>query len=223
VQTARDDLLPPAGHARREELKRRLESLQAEIEALPDDQGRIDPSKLEIDREVAVHFSGPDAELFISKADPNYRYTWVYRDPYNRYGGRFVRSYQVDGWEIVDSGCVEAREHRAVDGTRWVADCLLMRMRCDHHAALHLKRFRRRVELEHGIASNLQELADKKGVKIHTSFEEMPAHLQSAVESSSSGLNQRRQYARQMAATQFDKAIRAGKVPGMPAPGDRRS
>jgi hypothetical protein len=221
MSTPAENALPAAGHARREELKRRLESLQKEIESLDDgDRGTIDPSKLEIDREVAVHFTGPDAELYISNADRNFKYTWVYRDPYNKFGGRFVRSYQVDGWQIVTgSDMREAWEHRSVTGERWVADCLLMRMRVDKHAEMHIKRLQRRVALEHGVTSQLEELAARSGVKVHTHYDDMPGHLQSAVESASSGHMQRRQFARQMASTQMDKAIRAGKIPGVRAPG----
>lgn len=216
------DELPEAGHARREELKRRLEALQAEIEKLDTgDTGTIDASKLQIDREVAVHFSGPDAELYISKADANYKYTWVYRDPYNKYGGRFVRSYQVDGWEIVSgSDMREAWEHRSATGERWVADCLLMRMRIDKHAEMHrLRRVRRRA-IEGGATAALEEMADRTGVKIHTDYSTMPGHLQSAVESaSSSHMQQRRGFARQMAVNKLDSAIRAGTLPGVPGPG----
>jgi len=220
MSTAAEEALPGAGHERREELKRRLDALVAEIEALPDDMGRIDTKALEIDREVAQHFN-QDGELHISSADPNYKYTWVYRDPYNKFGGRFVRSYQVDGWEIVSGDKMrEAWGHRSVTGERWVADCLLMRMRCDRHADMHIKRRARRRALEEGSTAALEELAGQKGVKVHTNYADMPGHLQSAVEGASMNhMRTRQHFARQMAVNKLDAAIRAGDVPGVRTPG----
>lgn len=67
--------------------------------------------------------------LEVSNADPDYHYAWVYRDPFNRFGGRMVFEMKALGWEVVSGDMKEAREHRVgTAGERWIGDVLLMRI-----------------------------------------------------------------------------------------------
>lgn len=210
------DTLPPAGDERTDELKRRLDDLTQQAEELASQTGqeRADPAKMRIDREVAQHAF--DADLAIRHPDANYHYTWVYRDPFNKYGGRTVHKYESQGWEIVHPSDPDGRGMRpGVDNTCVNADCVLMRQRKDVHLlAEQAKRARRRA-IQDGHASTLQEMADRKGIVVHTDYGSMPDSVKSAV---ASGQRNARAAA-VLNSPSLARDIRAGTIPGMPAPG----
>jgi hypothetical protein len=151
------NILPPPGHARRETLKRRMDRLTEEAERLAAESGmeRIDEAKLKAiaeDREVRQQFvvdanTGIE-DVPVSNKQPGYRYVWVWRDPYNRLGGRIVFSYLRDGYEIVRGDMPEAQEYRSVTGERWAADAMLLRIRQDVAERLDAQRRARRLALE---------------------------------------------------------------------------
>lgn len=186
--------LPPPGHERQEELKRRKdrlvaegEQLMAELEKEAVDPAKLDPSK--IDREVRQALNAHD-EVWVSNADPNYRYAWIYRDPHGRFGGRFVHTMKAVGgggyWEVVSGNMKEAREHIAPTGERWVADCLLMRCRVDKLAKLKLEDRERRYARQGNVASAFFDEAARQGVRAFDQ-DSMPAHIQARMESQSVG------------------------------------
>lgn len=172
------DGLAEPGYQRREELRQRADGLMVEAERLMNEYEResIDPSKLDpakVDREVrqAVNDSG---EVFVSNANPNYRYVWIYRDPQNRFGGRFAHAAKAVGFEVVSGDLPEASEHRAVTGERWVADCLLMRIRLDHYAKLQLRDREKRLRQQMGVSAGFFDAAERSGIRAfdHTNMPE---------------------------------------------------
>jgi hypothetical protein len=164
------EALPDAGHARREELKRRMAALEAEaakLEAELEAQG-IDPAKLSADAvEREVREATSDAgEVRVSNAQPGFAYTWIYRDPFSRFGGRQVYAMQALGWERVAGNMPEAVEHKSVTGERWVADCLLMRCPIERFMALQLLDRKKRLAQQEGISAALFERAARAGVRV---------------------------------------------------------
>lgn len=162
--------LPDAGAARREELRRRADALAAEAARLETEleaQG-IDPERLKpeaVEREVR-HAVNDQGEVRVSDAQPGYAYSWIFRDPFNRFGGRTVYAMQALGWEVVKHDMPEAKEHKAVTGERWVADCLLMRCTLDRFIALQLIDRKRRLAQQEGISGALIEKAASRGIRV---------------------------------------------------------
>src|ERR1700752_2160460 len=119
--------LPPAGYARDEELARRTDTLEEAAEALAEERQTeaIDPSKLEVESELAQHFD----ELSVSGQLPEYHYVWVNFGFYMR----FVKQKQAQGYEVVQGDMPEAMELKGMlaDTTRRLGDCILMRVRKD--------------------------------------------------------------------------------------------
>jgi len=113
-----------------DELKRRADQLAQEAEALSANVEAISEKKLQDikeDREIrqVLELSG----LEVSNAQPDYHYAWVYRDPFNRFGGRMVFELKAQGFEVVSGDMPEAQEHRVGPaGERWIGDVLLMRI-----------------------------------------------------------------------------------------------
>jgi hypothetical protein len=202
--------LPPAGDERREVLKRRMDSLQEELETIAKElevEG-INPKTFQPDRE-AMQTMGMDGELEISHANANYQYVWVWRDPYNRLAGRVVFAYKREGWEVVSGDMPEARDRMAVTGERWAVDCLLMRMPKGRYEQIKAQERRRRLARETGVEQGLLEQAERHGAKVFD-LTTMPAYAtmdRSAV---------RGQMARKMALDRLGAHIRAGTIPGMP-------
>lgn len=193
------DGLPEAGFARREELRRRAEALMLQADELMKlyeiegiDAEKLDPNK--IPREVRAAI-GLNDEVYVSNADRNYAYSWIFRDPYNRFGGRFVRAMQALGWEVVAGDLKEACEHKSVTGERWVSDCLLMRCRLDRYAAIQLHDREKRLAQQDGITSQFFENAARRGVRV---FDEktMPDHIRGAIESAAGARTASRPQAR---------------------------
>ena len=67
--------LPPPGDERREVLAARTDVLEEEIDKKSKDTFAVDPSKLEVDREVRYELD--KGELDVSDKDPEYVYKWV--------------------------------------------------------------------------------------------------------------------------------------------------
>jgi hypothetical protein len=162
--------LASAGHERREELKRRHDELTAEAERLAEELGVFGCSpdafsSDNVDREVrqATNDSG---EVYVSNADKNHRYAWIYGDPQKKWGNRWVNGMKVLGWEIVGGQMREAWEHRSEGGHRWVADCILMRTRLDNYLKLQQRDREKRRARHEGVKSDLEAIGDKYGVKV---------------------------------------------------------
>lgn len=224
--------LPEAGDARRDELKRRTAELEAQAEELAaelDVQG-IDPAKLSsdaVEREVrqAVNDQG---EVRVSNPQPGYAYCWVFRDPFNKFGGRSVYSMQAMGWERVAGEMKEAIEHRAVTGERWVADCLLMRCPLERFVQLQMISRKKRLAQQEGISSSLIEKASRRGIRVRDARTDEKLRALAGIpedvgvyKNVPTSKQLRQQFARSVAREVTTQQLKDGTA-GLGVPGDRR-
>jgi len=214
VQTATE---PDPGYTRNEALKKRAAELSQQAEECLAEINRADPSKLKVENEVRQALNEYN-EVYVSNADDNYRYAWVYRDPSGEYGGRAVRKMQALGWEVVRGDMPEAREHNHIEG-RVVADCLLMRCRLDHWMVLQKRDRLLRQAQQAGIYANLYDIADQAGVRVWGGEgDDMPDFVSQQV----SGQADRRrakavgQFHRMNRSGAMDRMLRQGAIPGVP-------
>lgn len=229
--------LAEPGHQRREQLKARQDALMAEIETISaqlESEG-VDPAKLDktkIPREVMAAMDFANAEVYVSNANDNYRYAWIYRDPASRYGNRAVRSMQVIGYEVVIGDMPEAKEHaHGPARERFVSDCILMRIRKENYEKWQLRDRLRRAQIENGVTAGFFDMAAKRGVRV---FDQntMPDHIRGYMESNAvsrrptgkglrtevnipSAQTLRVQAARQLAMDKLSAQIKAGTVEGL--------
>jgi len=214
-----DDVSDAKGHARREALRKKAAKLIAQADEL---LGQVsvetgDPAKLKPDREVRQHFDEFN-EVYISNADPNYKYAFVYRDPHNDFGGRFVRRLQALGWELVSGTMEEAKEHRHVDGTRVVADCVLMRCRVDRYLVLQKRDRLLRQAQQEGVSANVYDLAERAGVRV---WDETPDFVRDEIQSHANSRRARAlgRFHAMNANGRVDRMLRTGGIPGLPPAG----
>lgn len=227
--------LPPAGDERREELKRRADSLRAAADQLASAAGveAIDLSKVKPENEIADAFDPLSGMLKVSDAnDAEYVYKWEQADLYGRFGNIWVTSSKALGYETVSGSMPEAREHRQVDGTRRVGDAILMRIRKERYAALQARQRRVNVARQEGVGVQLIEAAEKAGISaIDLTSPTAPAHILRHAEAQREaaraaraayvhtapqarpGAN--RTLASELAGRKFDSMIRTGTVPGL--------
>lgn len=222
AQAALDGIDMPGGHESRERLARRAEELISkaqEILASMDVYG-ADPNGVEIENEVRAALDEMN-EVYVSNKRDEYTYAWVYRDPHNEMGGRYVRRMQALGWEVVSADDPEAREHKFVDGTRVVADCLLMKLRVDRAILLEKRDRILREAQQAGIASRIYDLAARAGTRV---YDKLPGFMQDAINETADTRRDRRQAAkaafhRMNAGGKVDHMLKTGTIPGKPAPG----
>jgi len=208
----------------KDDLARKAEKLIAAAQKLLEqiEVETADPAQLEVENEVRQALNDMN-EVYVSNAQSEYTYAWQFRDPHNEYGGRHVRKMQALGWEVVSGDMPEAKEHhRFVDGTRVVADCLLMRCRLDRKLLLDKRDRLLRDAQQAGIVSRVHELAERAGTRV---YDKLPGFVE---ESLSSQADQRRQAVRSQARQDFhrmnqggkmDRMLKTGTIPGIPAPG----
>ncbi len=136
--------LPPPGDARREFLQKRADELQAAMETMALEREALDPSRYKPIREIQYQLARSiHADIPISNADPDYEYCLVrFQKPQPHVDLKktqmvwdTVLSCKVPVWEVVQGDMREMIEARFVDGTRVIADTLLMRGRKDRVAA----------------------------------------------------------------------------------------
>lgn len=194
----------PAGDTRKDALKAAYDELQRKSEEIAAELGleRPDPRSFRRVRDESIRPHDPD--LRILHPDKNYVYSWVYRDPRGTLANRIVHSYEARGWEVVTGSMPEAKGMRVnAENAVWNADCVLMRCRKDVRLVAEQKDWEKRRRRE-GISEDLLEKGRKYGVNVR---EEIPAQVRPQVKQA---------FAKQMAQTQFEKAIRTGTLPGMP-------
>lgn len=210
------DPLPEAGHARRELLKRRKDSLEQQAEEdMPEayviDESLFDPANL--DNEMRAKLENIER---VSDADPDFKYCWV--DPTNHV--LFTMSQNL-GWQVVSGSDPEAREHKDTNGYRRLGDVILMRMRADRYAALARLQEQRVQDQENAATERLEELGkrfSRSGGKIHTNLQTMDPRLRQTIEARAQGqgLPQevRQEAAKAVAFQALDAKLRDGTVPG---------
>lgn len=224
-QTHADPGLPPAGHLRDEELRRRADSLAAEQEAKGADAFAWDPRALAIDNEIATHFN----ELAVTNADPAYVYCWVYA-PISTASNTGIAAVQrkksqrilYQGaprfcWEVVEGDMRECWELRtSTPGTqRRIGDVILMRCHRDLYAVICAQQdYMNAQRLNEGVGEGeLRSIADHYGLTLKSTIDNPDdpriAQMHKKAAGSRMGFQRLRSH------------IVSGTVPGMPAPGVR--
>lgn len=222
AKAAADGILDAPGEGRRENMRRTAEEMIAKADAILNQLGleQGNPDQLEIDREVRQALNEFN-EVYVSNQQDGFAYAWVFRDPRNEFGGRYVRKMQAMGFELIQGDRMEeAKEHKFVDGTRVVADCVLMRISLDRKFLLAKRDRLLRDAQQAGIVSRVYELADRVGSKV---YDKLPGFVEEAIGQQA---NQRRaqaqtQFHRMNAGGRMDKMLRTGSIPGLPAAGTR--
>lgn len=219
-QAAIDGTSEAAGYATRENLARKAEKLIAKANQLLEEIGTqtADSAALEIDREVRQALNEVN-EVYVSNQQAEFAYAWVFRDPRNEFGGRYVRKMQALGWELVTGDDPEAREHKFVDNTRVVADCLLMRIRLDRRVLLDKRDRLLRQAQQEGITARVADLAERAGTQV---YDKLPGFVEEQLSNRSSiQRNAQAEFNRRNVGGKMDRMLRSGSIPGIPAPGSR--
>lgn len=226
-KAAKEGTLREAGDARRDDLARKAEEMIAQAEAILREINveSADPSMLTIENEVRAALNELN-EVYVSNAKfDEFAYCWIFRDPHNEFGGRQVRAMQALGYEVVQGEMREAIEHRFVDGTRVVSDCLLMRIKIERKRLLEKRDWLLRQAQQAGITSRIHDLAERAGTRV---FDKLPDFVADAMESEA---DRRRTQVRQHALRDFhrmnqhgnvDRMLKTGSIPGIPVPGAGR-
>lgn len=225
--TAQPTLDMAAGDAKDEQLKVNKDFLdqKAEEQAGTVHATAIDPSKVQIDNEIAVHFDSCN-QLDVSNADPAYRYYWcgtAMRGWMVTYLlGIRIRSsaspYPEPIWEVVKGDMKESFENRDATGVRRVGDVILMRCRLDRYALFRRWERAQRLAAQDPNASASTALAaleeaHRRGVRginllVNDPMAD-PRYRRMAMQAAARGV----------AKDKFDALIREGKVPGFESGG----
>lgn len=210
---------------RQEAIRRKAAKLIEEAQRLTDqlDVGTADPAKLNVENEVRSAFDEFN-EVYVSNQEEDFKYIWIFRDPHNEYGGRFVRRLQALGWKVVQGSDKEAIEHKHVDGTRVVADCLLMKIRIDRYVVLQKRDRLLREAQQAGVYANVFDIADQTGVRVWDQNDMPDAVRQGMGESQGMTRRQARalgQFHRRNRDGSMNRMLKEGAIPGLP-PGVRR-
>ena len=215
-----DSRLPPPGDARREELSKRTDNLQEAAETLANEQEvyAMDPESpaLTPDRELAKLFdSRTMSMLTVSNPQPGWRYSWA--NAVNQ-SGLQVMMKKYEGWQVVSGPDVECTEHKGPDGTRRVADVLLLKIPEAQYQRLAERDAIRRDRQQRGVAAELEALGHKyrdKGLKVHTPNTEISKH---GFVKSEQTYDPRRAMIEKEARTQLGHMVKE-EIPGVPIPG----
>lgn len=215
-----DSTLPPAGYERTEELARRTDELEEVGEKLANEQElyAIAPEApaMQPDRELMNLFDpGAMSMLTVSNPQPGWRYAWANRV---NQSGLQVMMKKYDGWQVVSGNDKESLEHKSVDGTRCIADVLLMKLPEAQGKKLDQREATRRDRQQRGVAAELEALGHKyrdKGLKVHTPNTGTSQH---GFVRSEQTLDPRRAAVVQEAGRQLGEMSRT-QIPGVPIPG----
>lgn len=222
AKLAAEGILEQAGDSRAEQLARKAHQMVAEAQKLLDqlDIGQGDSSQIEIEREVRQALNELN-EVYVSNQKSDHVYAWIYRDPYNQFGGRFVRKMQALGWEtVIGRDEPEAKEHIHVDGSRVVADCVLMRIRLDRKFLLEKRDRILREAQQVGIVARIADLAERAHTRL---YDKLPGFVEEAISSEASRRSAARtEFNRRNVNGRMDRMLRTGTIPGVPAPGAGR-
>lgn len=194
--------LPPAGHERDEELKRRTDALEEEADKR--EVHSMNEQALEVDREIRYAIEGD--VLDVTNKQPGYAYMWIYVGQYQRE----ITRVKAQGGEVVQGNDPEAAELKAEDTTRRIGDCVLMRMRLDIYRKWEMQQEHKRMRQQEGVEAEARDLASRyagSGIKLVEGYAPSEAH---------------RQAVRGVAMNSVDKMLREGRVPGMPVRGGER-
>jgi hypothetical protein len=217
----------PAGDAKTEQAKINTDFLAqaAEEKASTVHATAIDPTKVKIENEIAVHFSREN-QLEVTNAQAGYKYYWA---------GTAARGWEVTYllgirlrepsggmtpvWEVVKGDLPESVENKDVTGVRRIGDCILMRARMDRWMLWRKWERQRRIEMMDPMASAAEALAAeadarRRGVTgirltVNNPLSD-PRYRRLAQQAARKGVDK----------SQLDAMIRDGKLPGFEAGGE---
>jgi hypothetical protein len=193
--------LPPAGDAQRDEIKRRLDSLEERARAQFPEVESINPDKIRPDNEIL----GPIAEmpnmLGVTNQQPGRKYKWVYTGQ----NGYFVTQARLQGWVPVQGNDPEAEARTWTDTTRKLGDTVLMWIPEERYRQLAQQDFQKRMLQQKSITAELEERGREMGVRVSKGFRDQ-AMLERLQEQA---------WARQVAEAKFKKMLEQGRIPGM--------
>lgn len=212
--------LKAAGHKRREQLKRRLDELQAETEQIAKELQveSADFSSMEPDREVLQHFetdpyTGND-DIPIDNPDPAKVYFWCQcAMPNQSQAARFVFFAKRRGWsevKVTDT----FNGHRVMQsipvsaqGTYIVGDTVLMHMPRERYERMVRDRREYRESLAGTAHAGAQEFAERHGIAFHKDVND--PHVRDLY---------KKHQVDHLVKREFKQELEQGTVPGMPAP-----
>lgn len=166
----------PAGVARNEAKAIVADELAERAETELAGVNTIDPSKLELDREVAYIYERTDG-YEVKNPVAGYVYCWVREDkPGSQVQWKRAQRVRMpDGdhaalWEVVQSDMPENPDEKDVRGYRKIVDCILMRAKAERFRAYQQEQARLNHLREHGTSDGMEELARRsKGmVKVYS-------------------------------------------------------
>lgn len=183
--------------ADKETAKLNADKLAEAAEAI--EGGKINLEDIEEDREIQFHLFHHEHE--VSQKQAGYQYCWVFTGQ----NGRFVMQKKALGWDVVQSNDPEAIELKTADGTRRLADVLLMRVTDKRYRTIQRAQHELNVRQQEGIVSNLEEQGRKTGIIVHNTNDN----------SSTMSAVAKRAAQQSIARGAVDKMIRQGNVPGL--------
>jgi hypothetical protein len=158
--------LPPAGYKRDDELARRQDTLNQQLDSMPDDIGTINPEALKPDHDLQGMIRKNFLEVNLG---PAYKIKWV---NFVSQHGQAVWQAKAEGWEVVTANMVNMCDRDLVkeDNTLRVGDVICMRIRLDRHLMLEQQAENRRLAQQFGIENEINEIASKhpKALKVHS-------------------------------------------------------
>ncbi len=165
--------LHQAGYKRDEQTAINADNLAEEIDKRSENTLAIDPSKLEVDREIRYELD--KGELDVSDKDPAYVYKWVQCESPRTNPSRLIsqlryRRVKVNGewyptWQIVKGDMKESIELKNALGFRQLGDCILMRCHKNAYKIIENEERRKRNVRQEGIDAQLVELAKSAGTR----------------------------------------------------------
>ena len=212
-----DPELPDAGWERNEELAKRKDNLEQASEEATEEREvyAFDPAKFEPDNAILQYMD----ELEVTDKQPGRAYVWCYEGQ----NSRFVTKFRALGYQVVQGADPECAGMKDARGYRKIGDTILLWVPIAIAAKLEQHREYKRLRQQQGVDGALREMSEKykgKGVSLIDPREKTigrGGNLMDAMAGSAKA-----QGARQTAMKGVDKHLRAGTVPGMPAPGKGR-
>lgn len=202
--------LPPAGHARTDELKRRTDKLEELAEKQYAGVESIDPSKLEPDREIQYSISNNYLEIGVNH--PFLKTKWV--NCVNQHS-TMVWQEKAKGWKVSTiHEFPEAAPLVREDNTIRVGDVLLMHIRIDEHLKLEQREEQKRFRQQLGIEAELHDIVGKHS-NAFTVHSENTGGIPDSITSRMGG-DLRRSASHQIAARTLGERLKRGTIPGVP-------
>jgi hypothetical protein len=208
--------LPPAGDARREELKQRTDTLEEQAEVKYADVGAINPEVLKPDREIRDHIR--KSHLEVGTRHPYLKVKWVYCG--SQYS--MVWSAKDDGWQTATvQDFPEAADLVREDGTIRIGDVLLMSIRIDIYQQIMEREKKKRLRQQFGVEAEIHDLAArtnaKEGKQVFTNIQtpEFTGVNEKTLQGMEAGAA-RQSHARHTAAAHLGNKMKTGTLPGVP-------